>query len=103
VAGGRLHLIPRHGWQAVTRGTKGMKAGALDWVEQPVSEQFLESGGGDRRVVRMRPFAESALGKREGVYTPIAMERVRKRLKIRGLRRSIVHKSPEAIESKGDT
>jgi hypothetical protein len=35
-----------------------------------------------------KPFAQTALGK--GVYTPIAMERGRKRLKTQGLRRSIV-------------
>ena len=38
---------------------------------------------------------------REGVYTPIAMERVRKRLKGKVLRRSIAQKSPEAVGSKG--
>jgi hypothetical protein len=36
-----------------------------------------------------------------GVYTPMAMERVRKRLKIKGLRRSIAQKSAETIGSKG--
>jgi hypothetical protein len=34
-------------------------------------------------------------------YTPMAMERVRKRLKGNKLRASIVQKSPEAIGNKG--
>jgi hypothetical protein len=47
----------------------------------------------------------SARGKKEweierGVYTPIAMERVRKRLKGKGLRRPIAQKSPEIVDSK---
>jgi hypothetical protein len=37
----------------------------------------------------------------EGGTPPIAMERVRKRLKTEGLRRSIVQKSPEAVGNKG--
>jgi hypothetical protein len=39
--------------------------------------------------------------KLEGVYTPIAMERVRKHLKAKELRSSIAQKSPEAVGSKG--
>ena len=36
----------------------------------------------------------------EGVYTPMAIERVRKRLKAKGLRASIAQKSPEQAEKK---
>jgi hypothetical protein len=36
-----------------------------------------------------------------GVYTPIVMERVRKRLKTKGLRASIMRKSAQVYESKG--
>ena len=39
--------------------------------------------------------------KERGGYTPIAMERVRKRLKGKGLRASIAQNSPEAVDSKG--
>jgi hypothetical protein len=38
----------------------------------------------------------------EGVFTPIAIERVRKRLKAKGLRASIAQKSPEQAEKKED-
>jgi hypothetical protein len=43
----------------------------------------------------------SSVEHRKGVYTPIAMERVRKRLKRKGLQAPIVQKSAEAFESKG--
>jgi hypothetical protein len=49
--------------------------------------------------------AERTLGGRarsgEGVYTPMEMERVRKRLKGKKMQASIVRKNPEAIGSKG--
>jgi hypothetical protein len=39
---------------------------------------------------------------RLGVYTPMAMERVRKHLKAKELQASIAHKSVESIGGKGD-
>jgi hypothetical protein len=53
-------------------------------------------GGKQRRLEQSQ---SSGIGR--GGYTPIAMERVRKRLKGKGLWAPIVQKSPEAVEKKG--
>jgi hypothetical protein len=67
-----------------------MREETFDWVESPVSKRLLRRGG-----------EEMANGSGRGVYTPMAMERVRKRLKGNGLQASIVRKSPEAVGNKG--